>query len=53
LIFRTLLDIDTVLGAAPGAKIAVYGVPLNALNTSLQTPFDAMINGGLKIISNS
>ncbi|HJT99121.1 MAG TPA: Ig-like domain-containing protein, partial [Rhodanobacteraceae bacterium] len=49
---EVLLDIDTVLAVAPGADIVVYDAPF-AGSTSFQTMFNAMINGGVSIISNS
>ncbi|MCB1777173.1 MAG: hypothetical protein KDI50_07040, partial [Candidatus Competibacteraceae bacterium] len=50
---EVLLDINTVLLIAPGAKIAVYDAPFTGANTSFQSLFNAMINGGVNIISNS
>jgi pro-kumamolisin-like protein/Big-like domain-containing protein len=49
---EVLLDIDTVLAVAPGADIVVYDAPFSGA-TSFQTMFNAMINGGVGIISNS
>ncbi|HEX5124119.1 MAG TPA: protease pro-enzyme activation domain-containing protein [Rhodanobacteraceae bacterium] len=49
---EVLLDIDTVLAIAPGANIAVYSAPFSGA-TSFQTVFNAMIGGGVTIISNS
>ncbi len=49
---EVLLDIDTVLAVAPGAELVVYDAPF-AGATSFQTIFNAMINGGVSIISNS
>jgi Pro-kumamolisin, activation domain/Bacterial Ig-like domain (group 1) len=50
---EVLLDIDVVLGAAPGAKIVVFDGPFTGPGTSFQSMFNAMINGGVTIISNS
>jgi Pro-kumamolisin, activation domain/Bacterial Ig-like domain (group 1) len=50
---EVLLDIASVLTAAPGAKIVVYDAPFTGAGTSFQTLFNAMINGGVDIISNS
>ncbi len=50
---EVLLDIADVLTAAPGAKIAVYDSPFTGPGTSFQGIFNAMINGGVDIISNS
>ncbi|HET7924703.1 MAG TPA: protease pro-enzyme activation domain-containing protein [Rhodanobacteraceae bacterium] len=49
---EVLLDIDTVLAVAPGADIVVFDAPF-AGSTSFQTMFNAMINRGVSIISNS
>lgn len=47
---EVLLDIDTVLSVAPGADVVVYeGSP----STTYQQMFNAMISGGVTIISNS
>jgi Pro-kumamolisin, activation domain/Bacterial Ig-like domain (group 1) len=48
---EVLLDIDTILADAPGARIVVYDAPFNV--GSFQGVFNAMINGGVNIISNS
>ena len=48
---EVLLDIADVLTAAPGALIKVFDAPFSG--TSFQTMFNAMINGGVTIISNS
>jgi len=47
-----LLDIDTVLGLAPGASIAVYEAP-NDGSVSWATMFSTMVNEGATVISNS
>ncbi len=49
---EVLLDIDTVLTVAPGADVVVYDAPFNG-SASFQAMFNAMINGGVSIISNS
>ncbi|WP_347261382.1 protease pro-enzyme activation domain-containing protein [Rudaea sp.] len=49
---EVLLDIDTVLTLAPGAKIRVYDAPFTG-STSFQTMFNAMIGDHVGIISNS
>ena len=38
---------------APGAKVVVYDAPFSGAGTSFQALFNAAINGGLTIISNS
>ena len=48
---EVLLDIANVLMAAPGAQIVVYDAPFNA--GSFQALFNAMITGGVTIITNS
>jgi kumamolisin len=50
---EVLLDIDTILGTAPGAQIIVYDGPSGGPGASFQGIFNAMINGGVDIISNS
>jgi kumamolisin len=47
---EVLIDIGAVLNIAPGAAIAVYDAPPS---TSFQSLFNAMINGGVNVISNS
>jgi len=47
---EVLLDIDTVLTIAPGARVVVYDAPSS---TSWQTLFNAMIGDGDTVISNS
>jgi kumamolisin len=49
---EVLLDIDTVMTYAPGAKVVVYDAPFNGAQgyTAL---FNAMIDGGVTVISNS
>src|SRR5262249_45354429 len=46
------LDIDTVLAIAPAAKVAVYDAPFTGAG-SFQALFNAAINGGSTVISNS
>jgi hypothetical protein len=50
---EVLLDIDTVLTLAPGASVVVYDAPFSGGGTSFQSVYNAMINGGVTIISNS
>lgn len=50
---EVLMDINAVLLIAPGAKIVVYDGPFSGANVSFQALFNAMINGGVHIISNS
>ena len=50
---EVLLDIDTVMSFAPGAKVAVYEAPFSGQASSYSAVFNAMINGGVTIISNS
>ena len=47
---EVLLDIDTVMGAAPGSEYVVYDAPPS---TSFVQMFQAMIEGGDTVISNS
>lgn len=48
---EVLLDIDDVVSVAPGAKIKVFDAPFTG--GSFQAVLNAMINGGVDIISNS
>ncbi len=50
---EVLLDVDTIIGIAPGTKVIVYDGPFNGPNTSFQAIVNAMVNGGVDIISNS
>jgi hypothetical protein len=50
---EVLLDIDTVMTGAPGAQVTVYDAPFNGQAASYAALFNAMINGGVTIISNS
>jgi hypothetical protein len=50
---EVLLDIANVLGIAPGANIVVFDAPFTGAGTSFQNVFNAMINSGVTIISNS
>ena len=50
---EVLLDIDTVMALAPGAQVVVYDAPFTGQAASYSTLFNAMINGGVTIISNS
>ena len=49
---EVLLDIDAVMSLAPGAQVVVYDGPFNGRG-SFQTMFNAMINDGVNVISNS
>ncbi len=50
---EVLLDIDAAMGIAPGAKVVVYDAPFNGQTTSYTAIFNAMINDGVNVISNS
>jgi kumamolisin len=50
---EVLLDIDTVMTAATGAKVKVYDAPFTGQAADYVALFNAMINGGVTIISNS
>ena len=50
---EVLLDIVSALAVAPGAQVVVYDAPFTGGGTSFQTLLNAMINGGVTIISNS
>jgi|CXWL01.1.fsa_nt_gi kumamolisin len=50
---EVLLDIDNVIAIAPGSKIVVYDAPLDGTAASYSALFNAMINDGVDIISNS
>jgi len=49
---EVLVDIDDVMTIAPGAKVAVYDAPFSGAG-SFQALLNAMINGGVDVISNS
>jgi len=49
---EVLLDIDTILMIAPGAKITIFDAPF-AAGSSFQAIFNAMIGAGVDVISNS
>lgn len=49
---EVLLDIDAVMSLAPAAQVIVYDGPFNGRG-SFQTMFNAMINDGVNVISNS
>jgi kumamolisin len=49
---EVLLDVNTVMSIAPGASVVVYDGAFHGQG-SFQTVFNAMINGGVNIISNS
>jgi kumamolisin len=50
---EVLLDINNVMALAPGAKVVVYDGPFTGAHTSFQALFNAMINDGVDVISNS
>lgn len=50
---EVLLDIDTALTVAPGAKTVVYDAPFTAPGADFQAVFNQMIDDGVTIISNS
>lgn len=50
---EVLLDIDAVMTLAPGANVVVYSAPFDGRATSYSTIFNAMIDDGVTIISNS
>jgi subtilase family serine protease len=50
---EVLLDIDTVMTLAPAAKVVAYEAPFDGKATSYTTVFNAMINDGVTVISNS
>jgi len=49
---EVLLDIETILTVAPGAKVVVYDAPFTGAG-SFQAVFNAMIGDGVSVISNS
>ena len=49
---EALLDIDAALTLAPGAKVVVYDTAFNG-GASFQAMFNAMVEGGDTVISNS
>jgi hypothetical protein len=50
---EVLIDIDTAMNVAPGAKIVVYDAPFSGQASNYAQLFNAMINGGVTVISNS
>jgi Pro-kumamolisin, activation domain/Bacterial Ig-like domain (group 1) len=50
---EVLLDINAVMAVAPGAKVVVYDAPFTGAGTSFQGLFNAMVTGGVTVISNS
>ena len=50
---EVLLDINNVMALAPGARVVVYDAPFTGAHTSFQALFNAMINDGVTVISNS
>jgi hypothetical protein len=50
---EVLIDINTVLTIAPGATIKVFTAPFTGQPASYSAMFNAMINSGVTVISNS
>jgi hypothetical protein len=50
---EVLIDIDEVMNVAPGAKVVVYDAPFSGQASNYAQLFNAMINGGVTVISNS
>jgi len=50
---EVVLDIDAVMGLAPGADVVVYNASFSGAGSSFQNMFNRMINDGVDIISNS
>ncbi len=50
---EVLLDIDTVMALAPGAKVVAYEIPFTGQASNYTAAFNAMINDGVTVISNS
>ena len=50
---EVLLDVDTVMTIAPGAKVVVYDAPFGVPGATFQAVFNQMIGDGVNIISNS
>jgi len=50
---EVLLDIDTALMVAPGAKVTVYSSPFTGPGTSFQTVLNKMITDKVTVIANS
>ncbi len=50
---EVVLDIDAVMGLAPGADVVVYNASFSGAGSSFQNLFNRMINDGVDIISNS
>ncbi len=50
---EVLLDINAVMSIAPGAKVVVYEEPFAGTAADYSNLFNAMINGGVSVISNS
>jgi hypothetical protein len=48
-----LLNIEAILGVAPAAQIVVYDAPFAGSGTSFQALFNAMIDDGVDVISNT
>ncbi len=50
---EVVLDIDAVMGLAPGADVVVYDASFSGAGSSFQNVFNRMLNDGVDIISNS
>ena len=50
---EVLLDIDAVMGIAPGAKVVVYDAPFAGPGASFQPVLNQMISDRVSVISNS
>ena len=50
---EVLMDTVSVMVLAPGARIVIYNAPFTGAGTSFQALFNAMLNDGVDIISNS
>ncbi|MDB5978781.1 MAG: hypothetical protein JWR07_5541 [Nevskia sp.] len=50
---EVLLDIQSVMSLAPDAKVVVYDAPFDGRATGYSAVFNAMIDGGVSVISNS
>lgn len=50
---EVLLDVAAVMSVAPGARVVVYSSPFAGPGVSFQRLFNAAINGGSTIITNS
>ena len=50
---EVLLDIDSVLTIAPGAKVVVYDAPFTGAGSSFQSVLNKMVSDNVPVISNS